>query len=681
MKRGQQGWRRLDNTAKIFPVIANENFSNVFRVAVTLKEEINPDLLQQALEDVMPCMDGFRVKLRRGFFWYYFESNKRTPLIEKEAEYPCKYIDPHSNQLFLFRVSYYKRRINLEMFHAMTDGLGAMNFLRQLTYRYLQLSHHLGGEQCERGMDFRMGIKEVEDSYLENYRKMKNESYSSKTAYRLSGEKLPLDAENIVHGYVKLEPLKKLCKEQGVSITKYLTACMIFSVYQVYLEGCPCEQPVGINLPINLRTMFGSETMANFFAVVGIDFEAVAQSHSFEEILGLVGSQMDEKIVKEKLEERISYNVSNEKKWYVRVLPLFIKWAGMNLIFRLNDRAHTLTLSNLGPITVEPEYSPYIEQFYAILGVSDRQPVKCVICSYGDELVVSFASIFADLRLQDYFFGFLKAHGVPVEITGNGVAMEINKEDIRECAGEGNFGDPRQAENSDKTVCPGSLGNPVQAEKSGKPAQPGKSGDPASALSNRHMFAYTNRDEYPDIQYDPVKWKKLVNIFYLVLAALGAILAVVNYAVGTKVLWSGIAVACIAYTALTVRYSITRHANLGSKIMIQTIGAQVVLIITDHLLGYSGWSVNYAVPSTILFADLSIVFLIIVNRLNWQSYLMYQITMTIFSFIPIALWAFGWITRPEMAIITVILTVLILTLVVLMGDRSVKRELIRRFHL
>ena len=636
MKKGQQGWRRLDNTAKIFPVIANENFSNVFRVAVTLKEEINPELLQQALEDVMPCMDGFRVKLRRGFFWYYFESNKRTPLIEKEAEYPCKYIDPHSNQLFLFRVSYYKRRINLEMFHAITDGLGAMNFLRQLTYRYLQLSHHLGGEQGERGMAFRMGFKEVEDSYLANYRKMKNESYSSKTAYRLSGEKLPLDAENIVHGYVKLSPLKKLCKEQGVSITKYLTACMIFSVYQVYLEGRPCGQPVGINLPINLRTMFGSETMANFFAVVGIDFEAVAQSHGFEEILDLVCRQMDEKIVKEKLEERISYNVSNEKKWYVRVLPLFIKWAGMNLIFRLNDRAHTLTLSNLGPITVEPEYSQYIEQFYAILGVSDRQPVKCVICSYGDELVISFASIFADLRLQDYFFGFLKAHGVPVEISGNGVAMEINREE---------------------------------------------SGDSASVLPDCHMFAYTNRDEYPDIQYDPVKWKKLVNIFYLVLAALGAILAVVNYAVGTKVWWSGIAVACMAYAALTVRYSITRHANLGSKIMIQTIGAQVVLIITDHLLGYSGWSVNYAVPSTILFADLSIVFLIIVNRLNWQSYLMYQITMTIFSFIPIALWAFGWITRPEMAIITVILTVLILTLVVLMGDCSVKRELIRRFHL
>lgn len=660
MKRGQQGWRRLDNTAKIFPVIANENFSNVFRVAATLKEEVDPELLQQALEDVMPCMEGFKVKLRRGFFWYYFEDNRRKPLVEKEASYPCKYIDPHSNQLFLFRVSYYKRRINLEMFHAMTDGLGAMNFLRQLTCRYLQLAHHMQGEHCRTDMNFRMGIREVEDSYLENYRKMKNESYSSKKAYRLSGENLPLDAENIIHGYVKLGPLKMFCKERGISITKFLTACMIWSVYQVYLKGEPCEDHIGINLPINLRTMFGSETMANFFAVVGIDFQAVEKSHSFEEILNAVSSQMDEKIVKEKLEERISYNVSNEKKWYVRILPLFIKWAGMNLIFRMNDRAHTLTLSNLGPISVEPEYRQYIEQFYAILGVSVRQPVKCVICSYGEDLVVSFASIFADSKLQDYFFGILAGQGIPVVISGNGVACEINREEF---GGEESQADGRSA----------------AYREAGK--TDGRDAADREAGRNRYVPPFTQRDQYPNIQYDPVKWKKMVNIFYLILLALGAILGVVNYAVGTNVWWSGIVIACMAYTALTVRYSIIRHANLGSKIMIQTIGAQAVLIITDHLLGYTGWSVNYAVPSTILFADLAIVFLIIVNRLNWQSYLMYQITMTIFSFIPIVLWAFGWITRPEMAIITVILTVLILTLVILMGDRSVKRELIRRFHL
>ena len=107
----------------------------------------------------------------------------------------------------------------------------------------------------------------------------------------------------------------------------------------------------------------------------------------------------------------------------------------------------------------------------------------------------------------------------------------------------------------------------------------------------------------------------------------------------------------------------------------------VLLLVTDHVLGYQGWSVNYGIPSIILFADIAIVFLILVNRMNWQSYFMYQIAITLFSFIPIALWAAGFITQPVMAIITVILSVLILTMTVLLGDRRVKNELIRRFHL
>ena len=105
------------------------------------------------------------------------------------------------------------------------------------------------------------------------------------------------------------------------------------------------------------------------------------------------------------------------------------------------------------------------------------------------------------------------------------------------------------------------------------------------------------------------------------------------------------------------------------------------MIMIDRVLGYEGWSVNYAVPATILFADVAVVFLILVNRLNWQSYFMYQLAITIFSFIPLILWAVGLVTRPLMAFITVVLTVFILAMTIFLGDRGVKNELIRRFHL
>ena len=122
-------WRRLDNTAKIFPVIANEGMSQVFRISAVMKEEVQPEILQKALEDILPHIREFRVKLRRGLFWYYFEENDRIPQVQRESTYPCRYLDPHGSQRFLFRVTYFKCRINLEVFHALTDGLGCARFL------------------------------------------------------------------------------------------------------------------------------------------------------------------------------------------------------------------------------------------------------------------------------------------------------------------------------------------------------------------------------------------------------------------------------------------------------------------------------------------------------------------------------------------------------------------------
>lgn len=614
MKGNPQGgrWRRLDNTAKIFPVIANEHLSNVFRISMTLNEEIVPEVLQQALEEVLPWFQGFRVKLRKGFFWYYFESNRRNPEIEKEATYPCKYIDPHSNQMFLFRVSYYQNRINLEVFHALADGLGAVNFIRELVYRYLQL---LNGEEGDAAGPSDSCMTEVEDSYVKSYRKTKKARYDSRRAFHIKEELLPLDEENILHGYVKLGPLKTVCKEAGVSITKYLTACLIWSIYEEYIHGQPMTEHIGVNLPVNLRAFFDSETTANFFAVSCIEFLSKEEHVTFEDVLDVVCRQMDEKITREKMEETISFNVSNEKKWYVRIVPLPIKWAAVNLIFRRNDRAHTITLSNIGPIKVEPEYRDAIRQCHLIIGVSKRQPMKCAVCAYGDDIIISFTSVYGDTKVQDRFFGFLQDKKIPVELESNGIAKK----------------------EADKGM-------------------------------------------YPEIAYDTNKWKKMTNLFYAVLLALAACLGVVNYATYSDSMWSVIAIASIFYVALTVRYSIMRHANLGYKILIQTLGAQMLLIIIDVMTGYKGWSVDYAVPTTILFADIAIVFLIIVNRLNWQSYFMYQITITVFSFIPMIFWAVGLIRRPLMAIITVIISVLVLTVTVLLGDRRVKNELIRRFH-
>ncbi len=418
----KEQWRRLDNTAKIFPVIANENMSQVFRLSVTLKERIRPEVLQQALEDILPHIRNFQVRLRQGLFWYYFEENKRIPFVQRESTYPCRYIDPHGNRKFLFRITYYEKRINLEVFHALTDGLGAVNMLKDLTKRYLQLIHGEEENVWIREDEKTQVEKEfsVVDSYLENYREVPRRRYSSHPAYRLEGNYLPLGTGQVLHGYVNTKELKEVCHQYGVSITKYLAATLIWSIWQEYLEGKPWAEPVVLNLPINLRAFFDSETMANFFAVTMIGYLFQNPKIKFETLLEKISRQMDKKIDKTRLEESISYNVSREKKWYLRVIPLVLKRLALDLVFRLKDRAYTMTLSNIGVIQVEPEQAEDIERFHLMIGVSRRQPLKCAVCAYGEEVVITFTSVFADSHLQRRFFDKLKEDGVRVQLEGNG---------------------------------------------------------------------------------------------------------------------------------------------------------------------------------------------------------------------------------------------------------------------
>ena len=423
-KSHQTQWRRLDNTAKLFPVIANENLSNVFRVSVTLKEDIIQEILQQALEEVLPWFDGFNVRLRRGFFWYYFEGNKKVPIVEKEATYPCKYIDPHSNQQFLFRVSYYEKRINLEVFHAITDGMGAINFLKELTYHYIELLKIQDSSKKISRRPSRECILDTEDSYLKNYKKRSNKPYNTKKAYQLKGELLYLDTVSVIHGYVDLNNLKKKCKEKGVSVTKYLMALLIWCIYEEYLNKQKYEEPISINLPINLRSFFESTTTMNFFAITAIEFLSDGKDYAFEDILSMVNKQMDENITKEKLEEIISYNVSNEKKPLVRFAPLVIKYIALQLVYRRVSRRNTMTLSNLGPIKILPEFEKYIEGFHFIIGVSKKQKMKCGVCSYKDKVVVTFSSVLKDTYLQRAFFRALTKEGIDVIIESNGVLNE-----------------------------------------------------------------------------------------------------------------------------------------------------------------------------------------------------------------------------------------------------------------
>ena len=417
-------WDRLDNTAHLFPVIAGENMSNVYRISVTLTELVQPDVLQQALNIVLPKMDGFNLRLRMGVFWYYFEENgKPAPKVREESNFPCRYIQQNQNHSYMFRVTYYKYRINLEVFHVLTDGMGGINFLKELTYQYLRLAHPELKEKVGDSLNSGTSLNR-EDSFLKNYKKSSAKGYQTKKAYLLKGEHLGPGEFGVMHGYMQVPQLKEVCHRYGCSINEYLVSVYIWSVYTECMKGMPAASPIRVAVPVNLRPYFNSITTKNFFVMVSAEFRPTKDQYTFEEVVQIIKESLHSQINKEHLEDLFSYSVSNQMNKLMRPVPLFLKKIAMRLVYTKSAVANTTTITNIGNIKMDELYAPYVKGFKSFIAMSKGQAIKGTICSYQDTLVFTFSSVFAEALVQKAFFRKLAADGIEVEIQTNGVYYE-----------------------------------------------------------------------------------------------------------------------------------------------------------------------------------------------------------------------------------------------------------------
>ena len=145
MNQKKARWRRLDNAAKLYSAASNKRDTRVFRFYCELKEEVRKELLQEALDQTVETFPMFLMVLRKGLFWHYLEPCNLHPVVKEEYKEPCSRLYVKDKKTLLFEVTYYKKRINFEVFHVLTDGTGATEFLKELVSNYLYLAHHEDG--------------------------------------------------------------------------------------------------------------------------------------------------------------------------------------------------------------------------------------------------------------------------------------------------------------------------------------------------------------------------------------------------------------------------------------------------------------------------------------------------------------------------------------------------------
>ena len=415
-------WYRLDNAAKLYTAITKENHTSVFRVSLDSSAPIDPALLQQALEDIINRFPTFRVRLKRGLFWYYLEENPYLPAVEPDVVCPCERFSSKKNHGYLFRVRYRENRIALECFHSITDGTGASIFLKTLYAQYLRL---LGIDiPCEKGVldpHSAPDIRELEDDFLHYAKKSQISRPKEQRAYQVGGQHLPSHSLGVICGILPADQVLVLAHEAGLSLTEYLASVLLHTFFRHQkASGKQKKRPCVVSVPINMRQFLKSISMRNFSLFVNPRLDPRYGDYSFEETLQLVHHFMQYEINEKFLLAQMAANVASERNIFVRILPLFLKNLAISLVYQCvgENRAST-TLSNLGRIEVPGQMRPYIRRFEMLLGPSEINATKAAVCTLNNQLIINFSRTVVPADVEREFFRFFIRRGVPVKVESN----------------------------------------------------------------------------------------------------------------------------------------------------------------------------------------------------------------------------------------------------------------------
>lgn len=409
-------WYKMDNVANVFLASFNKRDTRCMRVSATLTEEINPELLQKAVDITMKTQQQFQVRIRRGFFWHYLEPTNIAPKVVPEEGRPCPLLYGNRYQGFLhFKVSFYQNRINIDMFHALGDGTGALGLLHLVVGNYLKLVHkneiddilpHAKGSKADR----------IRNSYEQFYGDKegaipKTILNKKKKAYHIQSRKLPYDQLQFFEIHTSASVLKKKAKELSVGMSAYIGARLMIAINEDR-SLVHRSKPITISVPVNLRNYYPSDTMRNFFNSVDIS-HVFTNDDTLESLALEFDTKLKEALVPENIQNQMNRYESMERLFFTRVVPLRIKQAVIRCFAKKEAKTVTAVLSNLGKVEVPESQKKYIK------GISDycsTDKLFITMTSYGDDMCFGIASAYSGTSVLRNLIDGLQKDGANITL-------------------------------------------------------------------------------------------------------------------------------------------------------------------------------------------------------------------------------------------------------------------------
>lgn len=420
-----KGWIELDNAAKLFPAIISDDLTSVFRISVSLKAPVKYSVIKEAVEITARRFPYFNVSLGSGIFWHFLEFHSSPPRIHPDIDTPCRAFAIKRKNEPLYRVLVRGQNISVEFLHILTDGAGALEYLKSLLFTYLKLSgKNIMNSHGIIMPDNTADNEEFEDAYNRYFERVPPPPKLIKSWH------LPFKVRKkelkIIHAELNTDEMINASKKYKVSLTEYFASVYFYSLQAIFnsvkeKKHLTRRKILRIEIPVNLRTRFPSRTMRNFSLFVMPEIDLSLGNYTFEEIVEEVHHQMQLGTGKKQILRFLSSNVRYEKYLFVKVLPLFIKKIAIAAIYRgIASKRLTGLITNLGRVTLPEEMEEMVEYFEIIPTPPNRKlKVSCSLVSFKEKLRICFSNITESHELERLIFRHLSDAGIHVKILNN----------------------------------------------------------------------------------------------------------------------------------------------------------------------------------------------------------------------------------------------------------------------
>lgn len=407
----RNNWYKLDNVGKLYSSLKSLKKPNVFRFSATMKDDIDELALLEALKETLIIYPFFNVSLKQGLFWYYLEESNIKPTVKKENLPITERIYTSSDDV-LYRVNYYKKRINLEVSHIIADGKGVADFFRTLITNYVELKYK---EVVEDKQVSSLEDK-IEDSFDKYYNKVKIRPTKDGKIYRYNNKKLK-NRTRFMEMHMNVKDVLDLAHKNEATITSLLIGVLIHSI-KSEMKLKQRNQTIKIDVPVDLRKYFKSDSTKNFFGMTNVTYKFGKNDPTVEEVIKDVTKQLKENLSEEKLSERMNLMIALEKNILMRSIPIVIKDIVLVIVDRFILGKATSVLSNVGVVKFDKKVEEYVDDINVL---NSTEGFQFVIVSFKDTLSIGISSVYKSNNIIKNFCRYFASAGIEVTINSNEV--------------------------------------------------------------------------------------------------------------------------------------------------------------------------------------------------------------------------------------------------------------------